>query len=73
MMLQGRQQEISTNVECDKWYPRSLKRLGDVQGEAEETYHQKKHKNALENVIYERSVGRVSMSRGSPTCLKPGY
>lgn len=43
-----------TNVERNKLYPGSLKSLGDIQGEAEETYHQKKHEDTLKYVIWER-------------------
>lgn len=67
MICVRRQREIGTNVERDKLYPCSLESLGDIQGEAKETYHQEKHEESLKYVIFERSVGRASMPRGSPT------
>lgn len=52
---------MSTNVEGNKLNPCSLKSLGDVQGEAKETYHQKEHKDALKDVVYKQSVDRASV------------
>lgn len=40
-----------SEVERDKLYPCSLESLGDIQGEAKETYHQEKHEESLKYVI----------------------
>ena len=44
---------VDTYIESHELCPRSLESLSEVQSIAEKTYHQKKHKNPLEYVIFE--------------------